>query len=216
MLSQIPCLNKCEITLAAFVWPFPGVCFQMSPQIACMNPSWLHLIRLIHYNVFPNVSSLWEYFDLQGPWRKVLTDLKKSLYTLQADPEKSRDFMLKNPGILIDWKSQDPGIPGILLGPDHYLPNSPRTYIAANIFISFNTPCNYCITLATSLVTSAAILCVTLFRDTWVQSNCGQRSHETTLQCFDYSMWSLDMTVNYVALNLEEKDHWECTSELKR
>ena len=112
MLSQIPCLNKCEITLAAFVWPeyiwrtigrrhevalcnslfrsasmgirkqneylnifdefivanvgqgrcwrsmeisdddihiwvcsrpFPGVCFQMSPQIACMNPRWLHL-----------------------------------------------------------------------------------------------------------------------------------------------------------------------------
>ena len=107
MLSQIPCLNKCEITLAAFVWPFPGVCFQMSPQIACMNPHWLHLIFL-HYNVFPNVSSLWEYFDLQGPWRKVLTDLKKSLYTLQADPEKSRDFMLKNPGILIDWKSRDP------------------------------------------------------------------------------------------------------------
>ena len=106
MLSQIPCLNKCEITLAAFVWPFPGVCFQMSPQIACMNPHWLHLI-LLHYNVFPIVSSLWEYFDLQGPWRKVLTDLKKSLYTLQADPEKSRDFMLKNPGILIDWKSRD-------------------------------------------------------------------------------------------------------------
>ena len=58
--------------------------------------------------MLPNVSSLWEYFDLQGPWRKVLTDLKKSLYTLQADPEKSRDFMLKNPGILIDWKSRDP------------------------------------------------------------------------------------------------------------
>ena len=116
MRSQIPCLNKCEITLAAFVWPFPGVCFQMSRQIACMNPHWLHLIFL-HYNVFPNVSSLWEYFDLQGPWRKVLADLKKSLYTLQADPEKSRDFMLKNPGILIDWKSRDPGIPGIPLGP---------------------------------------------------------------------------------------------------
>ena len=87
--------------------PFPGVCFQMSPQIAYMNPLWLHLIFL-HFYVFPNVSSLWEYFDLQGPWRKVLTDLKKSLYTLQADPEKSRDFMLKNPGILIDWKSRDP------------------------------------------------------------------------------------------------------------
>ena len=40
---------------------------------------------------FSNVSSLWEYFDLQRPWQKVLTDLKKSPYTLQADPEKSRD-----------------------------------------------------------------------------------------------------------------------------
>ena len=87
----------------------------MSPQIACMNPCWLHLIFL-HY-VFSNVSSLWEYFDLQGPWQKVLTDLKKSLYTLQADPEKSRDFIIKNPGILINWKSRDPGIPGIPLGP---------------------------------------------------------------------------------------------------
>ena len=41
-----------------------------------------------------------------------------SLYTLQADPEKSRDFIIKNPGILIDSKSRDPGIPGIPLGPD--------------------------------------------------------------------------------------------------
>ena len=87
----------------------------MSPQIACINPCWLHLICL-HY-VFSNVSSLWEYFDLQGPWQKVLTDLKKSLYTLQADPEKSRDFIIKNPGILINSKSRDPGIPGIPLGP---------------------------------------------------------------------------------------------------
>ena len=112
---KIFCLNKSKVTLVAFVLPFPGVCFQMSPQIACMNPCWLHLIFL-HY-VFSNVSSLWEYFDLQGPWRKVLTDLKKSLYTLQADPEKSRDFIIKNPGILINWKSRDPGIPGIPLGP---------------------------------------------------------------------------------------------------
>ena len=99
----------------AFVWPFTVVCVQMSPQIACMNPCWLHLI--CHHYVFSNVSSLWEYFDLQGPWQKVLTDLKKSLYTLQADPEKSRDFMIKNPWILINWKSRDPGIPGIPLGP---------------------------------------------------------------------------------------------------
>ena len=114
---------KCGLKLPAwinarshvFVWPFTVVCFQMSPQIACMNPCWLHLIFL-HY-VFSNVSSLWEYFLLQGPWQKVLTDHKKSLYTLQADPEKSRDFIIKNPGILINWKSRDPGIPGIPLGP---------------------------------------------------------------------------------------------------
>ena len=86
--------------------PFPGVCFQMSPQIAYMNPLWLHLIFL-HY-VFSNVSSLWEYFDLQGPWKKVLTYHKKSLYTVQADPEKSRDFIYQNPGILTNWKSRDP------------------------------------------------------------------------------------------------------------
>ena len=33
------------------------------------------------------------------------------------DPEKSRDFSFKNPGILADSKSRDPGIPGIPLGP---------------------------------------------------------------------------------------------------
>ena len=33
------------------------------------------------------------------------------------DPEKSRDFSFKNPGILVDVKSRDPGIPGIPLGP---------------------------------------------------------------------------------------------------
>ena len=33
------------------------------------------------------------------------------------DPEKSRDRSFKNPGILADVKSRDPGIPGIPLGP---------------------------------------------------------------------------------------------------
>ena len=33
-----------------------------------------------------------KYFDLQGPWKKVLTYLKKSLYTIQADPEKIPEF----------------------------------------------------------------------------------------------------------------------------
>ena len=31
-----------------------------------------------------------------------LTDHKKSIFTLQADPEKSRDFIFQNPGILIN------------------------------------------------------------------------------------------------------------------
>ena len=39
------------------------------------------------------------------------------------NPEKSRDFSFKNPGILADLKSRDPGIPGIPLGP------APRTLI---------------------------------------------------------------------------------------
>ena len=33
------------------------------------------------------------------------------------NPEKSRDFSFKNPRILADLKSRDPGIPGIPLGP---------------------------------------------------------------------------------------------------
>ena len=57
-----------------------------------------------HY-VFSNVSQLWEYFDLQGHW--TVGDLKKYLYTLQADPEKSWDFIFKYPGIFINWKSRD-------------------------------------------------------------------------------------------------------------
>ena len=102
MLSQIPCLNKCEITLAAFVWPFPGVCFQMSPQIACMNPHWLHLI-LLHYNVFPIVSSLWEYFDPQGQRRNLKITLHRTNRSRKIPGfhvQISRDFgRLKNPGI---------------------------------------------------------------------------------------------------------------------
>ena len=37
----------------------------------------------------------------------------KTLCILPAqNPEKSRDFSFKNPGILADLKSRDPGIPG--------------------------------------------------------------------------------------------------------
>ena len=35
------------------------------------------------------------------------------------NPEKSRDFIFKNPGIFINLKSRDPGIPGIPLRPAH-------------------------------------------------------------------------------------------------
>ena len=61
--------------------------------------------------VLSNVSSnhLHEYFDLKGPY-KVLTYIRKSLYTLQANPEKSWDFIFKNIGILINN----------LQGPVHY------------------------------------------------------------------------------------------------
>ena len=82
MQSQIACLNKCEITVVPFVWPFTTVCFS-----GAFGLSPLCVLKCV-----------WEYFDLQGQWKKVLTDLKKSLYTLQADPKKSRDFKIKNPG----------------------------------------------------------------------------------------------------------------------
>ena len=124
MRSQIARLKQCKITLVTFVWSFlvwfsdwlrsvgRGTWLDLSPLSAfkcllkCLNPYWLHLVFL-HY-VFSNVSSLWEYFGLQGPWQKVLTDHKMYLYTLQADPEKSRDLIVQNPGILITWKSRDP------------------------------------------------------------------------------------------------------------
>ena len=84
----------------------PGLSPVCAFKCLLKSPAWIYVGCI--------VASPREYFDITGPWRKVLADLKKSLYTLQADPEKSRDFMLKNPGILIDWKSRDPGIP---LGP---------------------------------------------------------------------------------------------------
>ena len=44
---------------------------------------------------------------------------------MTIDPEKSRDCSFKNPGILADLKSRDPGIPGIPLGPgDDYRPST--------------------------------------------------------------------------------------------
>ena len=127
---QIAGLNRCKVTSDVFfgfslLWAFK--CSLKLP--ACLRN---HMHLTFHRCVLSNVSSnrlhesmlvAFDYSPLcvfecvQGPWQKVLTDLKKSLYTLQADPEKSRDFKIKNPGILINWKSRDPGIPGIPLGP---------------------------------------------------------------------------------------------------
>ena len=91
-LCAFKCLLKSPAGIhVGCIWFFSTMCFQMCPH--CENIL---------------------------TWQKVLTDLKKSLYTLQADPEKSRDFIIKNPGILINWKSRDPGIPGIPLGPGHH------------------------------------------------------------------------------------------------
>ena len=63
------------------------------------------------------------YFQMCPQLLTALTDHKKSIFTLQADPEKSRDFIFQNPGILINGKSRDPGIPGIPLGPGEMLHN---------------------------------------------------------------------------------------------
>ena len=47
---------------------------------------------------------------------------------MTKNPEKSRDFSFKNPGILADLKSRDPGNPGIPLGPDPRSPNTSDIY----------------------------------------------------------------------------------------
>ena len=103
MRSQIACLNKCKITCICLTF---RRCVLSNVSSNRLHESMLVAFDFLHH-VFSNVSSLWEYFDLQGPWKKVLTYLKKSLYTIQADPEKSRNFIIKNPGILIDPKSRD-------------------------------------------------------------------------------------------------------------
>ena len=66
----------------------------------------LHESTFVAFGLSPLcvLKCVWEYFDLQGPWHKILIliYLKKSLNivnTLQADPEKSRDFIFQNPGI---------------------------------------------------------------------------------------------------------------------
>ena len=70
----------------------------------------LHESTLVAFGLSPLcvLKCVWEYFDLQGPWHKVLIliYLKKSLNnianwvnTLQTDPEKSQDFIFQNTGI---------------------------------------------------------------------------------------------------------------------
>ena len=91
-LSAFKCLLKSPAWIhVGCIWFFSTMCFQMCPH--CEN-------------------ILTSKGRGRRSWR-----IKMSLYTLQADPEKSRDFIFPNPGIFTNWKSRDPGIPGIPLGP---------------------------------------------------------------------------------------------------
>ena len=108
---------KCGLKLAAWInlkshWLH---LFDLAPLCAlkCLlkSPAWIHIGCVWFF------SSM--YFQMCPQLLTALTDHKKSIFTLQADPEKSRDFIFQNPGILINWKSRDPGIPGIPLGPAH-------------------------------------------------------------------------------------------------
>ena len=47
MSPQIPCLRGCKITLVAFVWHFSTVCFQMSPHIACREGCKVTLVAFV-------------------------------------------------------------------------------------------------------------------------------------------------------------------------
>ena len=106
---------KCGLKLAAWInlkshWLH---LFDLAPLCAlkCLlkSPAWIHIGCVWFFSTM--------YFQMCPQLLTALTDHKKSIFTLQADPEKSRDFIFQNPGILINWKSRDPGIPGIPLGP---------------------------------------------------------------------------------------------------
>ena len=101
--SQLKCvfkgiasLNKCEITLVAFVWPFLGVCFQMSPQIAYTNPRWLHLVfQMCPQWATPHCENIVTSKGLgRRSWRTL-----KSLFTLYKQiPKNPRILYVKIPG----------------------------------------------------------------------------------------------------------------------
>ena len=104
---------KCGLKLPAWINAMHCICLTF-PNCVLSNVSSNRLLEstLVAFGFsllcVLNMSSPWENFDLKGPWQKVLTDHKKSLYTLQADPEKSRDFTWTNPGILTNAQSRDP------------------------------------------------------------------------------------------------------------
>ena len=53
------------------------------------------------------------------------------------NPEKSRDFIFKNPGIFINLKSRDPGIPGIPLRPGGH-PCSRQKWVTDMLSFSYS------------------------------------------------------------------------------
>ena len=131
---------KCGLKLAAWInlkshWLHlsdlaPPLC-----ALKCLlkSPAWIHIGCVWFFSTM--------YFQMCPQLLTALTDHKKSIFTLQADPEKSRDFIFLNPGILINWKSRDPGIPGIPLGPGggpHITIKHLQTQISVcSMFISF-------------------------------------------------------------------------------
>ena len=96
---------KCGLKLAAWInlkshWLH---LFDLAPLCAlkCLlkSPAWIHIGCVWFFSTM--------YFQMCPQLLTALTDHKKSIFTLQADPEKSRDFIFQNPGILINWKSRD-------------------------------------------------------------------------------------------------------------
>ena len=71
-------------------------------QWANPNDSWLFRQRSSCNFMFLNVSSLWEYFDLEGPWQKVIkspvTLYKQIPKNLISSFKKSQDFKRLGPG----------------------------------------------------------------------------------------------------------------------
>ena len=112
MWSQIARLNKCEITLVAFVWPFPTVCFQMSPQIAWIYNGCIWFFSTVCIQMCPHYCE--NILTFKGRGRRSSRTIK-SPFTLYT-------YIPKNPGISFSeipgfWSTENPGIPGSPLGP---------------------------------------------------------------------------------------------------